>query len=192
MSENTARKPMNSPCKRGHLGERYISSGQCVECNLELARSRDKDSVRAYQREWARADRRSNPEKHRAGARRRYSVNREKVLDSVKAYAARNVEKISERKKKKYASKEYKARRTDSLRRLYGITHDDYERMYRDQDGCCAICSEQHPVLDVDHCHRNGDVRGLLCQKCNKALGLLKDDVGLLQAAADYLRVLKK
>ena len=82
------------------------------------------------------------------------------------------------------------------LKRVYGITLDDYERMHYEQSGLCAICGSEgflmkecHSIkLVVDHCHATGKVRGLLCHNCNRALGLLKDNVPNLQAAINYLR----
>jgi hypothetical protein len=62
------------------------------------------------------------------------------------------------------------------LRRTYGIWLGDYRRLYDEQGGCCAGCGDFHERLHVDHCHRTGRVRGLLCRVCNLALGRLRDD----------------
>ena len=83
-----------------------------------------------------------------------------------------------------------KLHRWAKLKQSYGVTPDKYEEMYRAQGGKCAICAstcDRHKHLSVDHCHTTGKVRGLLCQKCNVALGQLQDDPQLLRAAADYL-----
>lgn len=72
----------------------------------------------------------------------------------------------------------------------YGITPDDYHRAFRAQGGACAICrtpAENDIALHVDHCHRTGDVRGLLCQPCNHGIGLLKDSPTTLRRALRYL-----
>jgi hypothetical protein len=65
-------------------------------------------------------------------------------------------------------------KRANWLRR-YNITPDEFDMMYQDQEGCCAIClrhqSELEGTLCVDHCHRTGEVRGLLCNGCNLLLG---------------------
>jgi hypothetical protein len=60
------------------------------------------------------------------------------------------------------------------LRRNYGITSSEYDRMLLDQGGCCALCGNKPKgkiALHVDHCHKTGKVRKLLCVKCNMALG---------------------
>lgn len=78
-------------------------------------------------------------------------------------------------------------RREASLRAAYGIGVEDYERMYAEQEGCCAICATYLSSLVVDHCHTTGRVRGLLCTHCNVALGGFRDRADLLHAAASYL-----
>lgn len=72
----------------------------------------------------------------------------------------------------------------------YRITEKDYLDLLRQQDGVCAICGS-YPTprrrLVVDHDHESGAVRGLLCPSCNAGVGMLKDDVAVLQSAISYL-----
>ena len=81
--------------------------------------------------------------------------------------------------------------RDNFLRRTYGITAEDYDVMYADQDGSCAICKTHQLELDrtlfVDHCHETGNVRGLLCSQCNSGLGMFKDNTQALLDAVEYL-----
>ena len=77
--------------------------------------------------------------------------------------------------------------KSGTLLRLYGITIDTYESLVQQQAGKCAICNEIPTKLYVDHCHDSGVVRGLLCMKCNAALGLFKDKQSNLRSALDYL-----
>lgn len=80
------------------------------------------------------------------------------------------------------------AERERHLVRKYGVTQADYERMLAEQSGCCAICKKsQSRSLDVDHCHKTGRVRGLLCTNCNRLVGHAGDSPEILRAAADYL-----
>ena len=83
--------------------------------------------------------------------------------------------------------------RRDLFRR-YGITYEDYTGLQTKQDHKCAICgspeagnSRTNGKLFVDHCHTSGKVRGLLCSKCNHAIGLLNDDTDLLRKSIKYL-----
>lgn len=89
-------------------------------------------------------------------------------------------------------------RRRLQIMAAYGLTPADYDRMLAEQNGVCAICKQPETTVDprskrpyvrlpVDHDHATGRVRGLLCHRCNRAIGLLKDDIDLLKAAAAYL-----
>ena len=62
------------------------------------------------------------------------------------------------------------------------------EKIYDKQKGKCPLCLNFEEVLHVDHCHKSGKVRGLLCTRCNKGLGHHKDDVEILKKAIKYLR----
>jgi len=84
------------------------------------------------------------------------------------------------------------------LTRNYGITYGDYQRMLEEQGGRCKLCNGDGFVMDknkhklklvVDHCHKTGAVRGLLCHNCNRGLGLFKDNHNTLQSAIEYLKV---
>ena len=71
----------------------------------------------------------------------------------------------------------------------YGITLDDYNRMFSEQNGCCAICGTHQldEVLNLDHNHDTNEVRELLCSDCNWALGHAKEDIRRLQNMIQYL-----
>lgn len=88
--------------------------------------------------------------------------------------------------RKKYDEEHPGHKRDKYLRRTYGISSEDFESMLRDQGNACAICGNGGE-LHVDHCHASGQVRGLLCGSCNRALGLFKDNTGGLRKAIDYL-----
>ena len=68
------------------------------------------------------------------------------------------------------------------------ITNEEYESKYAKQEGKCSICKESFDSLCVDHNHDTGEIRGLLCKKCNLGLGNLKDSLELLRNAIDYLK----
>jgi hypothetical protein len=70
----------------------------------------------------------------------------------------------------------------------YGITIEEYVSMYNNRDGHCDICTDWFESLVVDHDHETGEVRGLLCFKCNLAIGMLDDNIGNLHRAIDYLK----
>lgn len=81
--------------------------------------------------------------------------------------------------------------RNKQLRLYYNIDNSEYETRLAQQGGVCAICSQPPSStsrrLHVDHDHRTGKVRGILCSKCNRGLGLFNDSQILLTAARSYL-----
>lgn len=87
------------------------------------------------------------------------------------------------------------AQRGNRIRHLsrYGLSVADYDRMLTAQKGRCAICDRKKLTarsrrLAVDHCHKSGRVRGLLCLACNSALGLLSESAERCEAMARYIR----
>lgn len=81
------------------------------------------------------------------------------------------------------------------LRKKYGITLEWYREQLSKQSNVCAICKQPEKAvirgkvisMPVDHCHKTGKPRGLLCTKCNRGLGLFSDNVDVLKAAIQYL-----
>ncbi len=78
------------------------------------------------------------------------------------------------------------------LKLQYGIDYKTYEQLLNDQNGCCALCGTDVPGrgyanFAVDHNHKTGEVRGLLCYHCNLGLGHFKDSPGLIKRAIQYL-----
>lgn len=88
-----------------------------------------------------------------------------------------------------YAHKHPAQRGAIWRKHAYGLSEQEWHALYRRQKGCCAICRKPEPinVLNVDHDHETNEVRGLLCGRCNKALGYLYDRTELLVRAQRYL-----
>jgi hypothetical protein len=83
-----------------------------------------------------------------------------------------------------------RTRRNVRLKREFGITVDDYEVLFKKQNGRCAICRGKplkNKNLCIDHCHETGAIRGLLCFNCNTGLGHFRDNMNLLNSAQKYL-----
>lgn len=86
---------------------------------------------------------------------------------------------------RKCTSKQFNAAR---LKRKYGITVQDYNHMLELQGGVCAICGGTNfKTFAVDHNHVTGRVRGLLCDNCNRGLGILGDSIKSIQIVLQYL-----
>ena len=88
--------------------------------------------------------------------------------------------------------------RDNHLKKRYGLAPEDLERMLRDQDNKCCICGQEiflhgssvdkNKIAHVDHDHKTGKVRGLLCDSCNTGLGRFRDNPEYLLKAASYLK----
>ena len=104
---------------------------------------------------------------------------RKKANARNKKWKDKNREKVLEYKKKHYLENKDKyitIERDRQYKKRYGISLEDYDRMYASQDGKCAICfsevaGKHGQFFAVDHCHQSLKVRGLLCIKCNSRLG---------------------
>ena len=87
-------------------------------------------------------------------------------------------------------------RRRKRLKISYKITTTIYEKMLTDQNGKCAICgktknqtqSGKEIPFGIDHCHKTGQIRGLLCNKCNSAIGFFEDRIPYMELGIAYLR----
>jgi hypothetical protein len=115
-----------------------------------------------------------------------YLSGREKQGASLKAYFAA----MEPNARRQYRRKSY-------LKSKYGLTMDQYDEMVSAQDGVCMVCRRPESAVDprtgsprrlaVDHCHKTGNVRDLLCVLCNTAIGKAGDDPVRLRELADYL-----
>jgi hypothetical protein len=79
-------------------------------------------------------------------------------------------------------------RRGYALKQKYGLSLAEYDTMMNEQNGGCAICGANTNRLHVDHNHKTGKLRGLLCSNCNTSLGKFKDDVQILKKAITYIK----
>jgi len=105
-------------------------------------------------------------------------------------YRRANRDKINA-KKRQWLKDNPEKQRAYNLKRLYGLTMDEYGALLIKQSYRCAICGNQftqNTLINVDHCHVTRKVRGLLCQTCNNGLGCFKNSPCLLQSAIIYLQ----
>ncbi len=128
-----------------------------------------------------------DPIRKAAHRRRRNAKRRQNRQDNP------DLARINDRKWHAFRDKNkvYQVSRQWRMRRYYGICKKIFEEMIEQQSGLCAICcAPMHPKNTcIDHNHQNGQVRGLLCQLCNRAIGCLRDSVALTFHASKYLEV---
>lgn len=107
-----------------------------------------------------------------------------------KKYWEKNKEKILERLRKKRLSLSKKELQAIHLKQTYNMTLADYDQLLEAQDGMCVICSEPPSVqrLFVDHNHETGEIRGLLCPRCNMLTGFVETYYHLLPNLLQYIK----
>jgi hypothetical protein len=144
---------------------------ECTRLDARVWRSKNLKRARARSRQWSKE-------------------NRQRANEYLRDWNAKNPERASEHARKAYL-KSKRDRRDKNLRHFYGITIAEYEEMARRQDGRCAICSRPpgKKPLAVDHDHRTGEVRALLCSSCNLAIGAFRDSPAAMRNAIAYVSV---
>jgi hypothetical protein len=122
-----------------------------------------------------------------------YLENRTHILKAVKKWATNNKEKHNINSKNSYnrSPEVYKKIRVKRLKVKYNLTLEQYNKMLKDQDMKCAIChvdqSELVRSLAVDHDHKTGRVRGLLCINCNTLIAMADDSIRILDSYKEYI-----
>lgn len=126
-------------------------------------------------------DKNRSPREDRASYHRKwYKKNKARIRKIARVYARQHPEKNT----------------SSRLKTVFGITLDEYNDMLKSQDERCAICGRHYTEasrdkrrLAVDHDHKTGRIRGLLCTNCNGAIGRFSDSVELMSKAIEYLNL---
>lgn len=156
-------------CKQGRLGRCKV----CKEAEVRIRRANNPQKFKDYQNKHNR-----KRKKERAAW---YLENKERLAIEHRNYYNRSKEKTKARE----------------LKKSYNITLDQYLKMLLEQDNKCAICKRPEKAihfqtkevrrLAVDHCHKTGSVRDLLCSSCNRGIGSFEDNIEFLTKAIEYL-----
>lgn len=125
-----------------------------------------------------------------------YYKNKERHLKRFKDYYITNKTRLDKINMDYYMKNKIsikKNTRNRDLKKLYGITLNDFNKMIETQDHKCKMCFSSFLNTDsknicVDHCHCCGKIRGIIHRKCNIVLGLANDKISILQGAIDYLK----
>lgn len=160
-------KPLSEFCKRPDVKSGFAS--HCKTC----------------QREWRTANRNALL----AQKKQYYDSNRDQIAQRKRQRYEANRDELLERQRQRYAVDPERFR-WHEMRRRYGISKAKYDALFTAQGGLCAICRAACTTgrsLAVDHDHKTGRVRGLLCANCNFGLGKFRDSSALLSAAINYL-----
>lgn len=147
---------------------------KCAECSVPLAGSPLKKYCNTLCA--GRHYRKNHRESYLRSQHKHYRLHPEAKKKSGKAYYAANREKVIARIEE------------SRIKRRYGITQEQRAALLLAQDGACAICSRTDRLLCIDHCHKSGKVRALLCRQCNLILGAAADSTAVLDRAIAYLK----
>lgn len=129
--------------------------------------------------------------------RKWYWEHRDQRRAAIRSYEQRNKEKLKEYRKKWVATAGREWSYSREIQSLYNISLVEYNHLLEAQEGLCGICRRAQNWRSrwgsmkrrfcVDHDHKTGKVRGLLCDRCNLGLSKFDDEVGFLRAAVAYL-----
>ena len=181
----------------------------CTKCNVSkpeaefYSKKAGRKGRRAYCKKCTSEASRSYNIKHNKQMRERSKLYRATNKDKISAYYSTNKDKHNNARNVKRQTSDGKKRRQAEQRRYrlktYGLTISAFDKLFKGQNGKCAICglelvdendkgrkvSNAYPR--IDHCHETGKIRGLLCNRCNIAMGTFEDDIELLGNAVAYL-----
>jgi len=148
---------------------------QCIECSKQINKQWEINELKKIKQH-----------------KKQYHLDHvEKEKQYRKQLYLNNPEKYKQVTKQQYQNNPKKAKEYQ-LKLKYNLTSEQYDEMFKKQNGCCAICNKHQSKLkhnlSVDHSHDSGKVRGLLCHNCNLAIGLLNDDSKLTNKATQYLK----
>lgn len=189
-------------CSRCHESKAFSEFGRdcttrsgfyssCKPCKKTANKTCKRDPAKA--KAWRDANYARNKDKINNARKERYATDpeyRAHTISKVMEYHWENAEEIYARRRKEVSKR--RARRLAK----YGLTKADYFRILAEQGGGCKTCGATENGLgkygeprdfDVDHCHTRNVVRGLLCNQCNQAIGLMNDDSKRSQKITDYL-----
>jgi hypothetical protein len=179
------------PCAAGHLAERYVSNGGCIEClNLRNAKKAAADPGYAYAKtkEW----RAKNHDLVAAQAQRYRQKHPENIRAIQSKYRVTHLEEIRTRDKENKRRLRQAYPEAERARQKRWAEKRDLARELdagREKPPHCEVCGDTNTRIVFDHDHATGKFRGWLCDRCNKTLGHVKDTPDLLRKLADYLEV---
>lgn len=174
-------------CKNGHIAARYTKGGTCSFCiRIRNAKKRGV-IVNSYNDAMAYAI--ANQVRKSAHSEGQITYVPSKPCKNghfIRWVSSNNCVECDKEMRIKYALTKKERR----IEKTYGMTVGEHKAMFDKQGGMCLICNRSHSdrfEMHVDHCHKTLRVRGLLCQRCNQAIGLFCEDPSVMMAAAEYV-----
>ena len=147
----------------------------CIDCEVKID-SRGKRCKTCYDL-WRESTKTERAQKFKEYQKEWYEENKERLITKG-VERTRNLPKDT--------------RKSYIIKSKYGIDIFRFKEMLKESNNKCTVCGKEHSdelPLNIDHDHKTGEVRGLLCKKCNYGLGFFGDDINLLNNAIKYLKV---
>ena len=155
-----------------NLANKDKLSNSCKSCS-KIYYELNKERIKKQHQKWAEA----NKEKIKEYHKNRYIENRDAIILQHKLYIEKNRDNLDFKR----------SRLKTRLRYKYNLSLSEYENLLNQQNHSCAICGEKVKLV-VDHNHTTNEVRGLLCNLCNRAIGGFKENINNLKNAITYLK----
>lgn len=188
MSDKEDTTPGSQPTPKPSRGEerkaKRLAYNRQYHENLS---EEQKEKARLRAKVWYEA----NKERHREARRAWYEANKERKKAAQKAWNEANKERLLAKDKAWRDANRFRISAVQACRK-YKLKREEYDAMLRECNGRCRVCKS--PFSDiygcrpcVDHCHKTGAVRGILCSSCNLTIARANDDPKILRACARYL-----
>lgn len=160
---------------------------KCIECGAVFEKHRGKNlycSKRCSLKYWLKNNREWTREYVRGKSKERNARRRQEYKDNIEV-----------REKIKMQAREYirknPLKKFEYSLRKYGLTLNEYEQILESQSNKCPVCEKTFRMkreIHVDHCHKTGKTRGIICESCNMGLGKFYDNIEYLENAIKYLK----
>lgn len=158
-----------------HPDRKAEARGKCRECYFKEYYATNKERISQRAKKWYRDVGKADWETY-------YTNNRDRIVERQRQYREKNKAIINAKQNINY------------YRYKYGLSIEEVDKLVADQNNMCAGCQVVFTELlypCVDHCHTTNKVRGILCNPCNMALGIIKDNPETLRRLANYLEGIK-
>lgn len=184
-----------SDSEKQYKRQYYLDNRDKILKKIKEFNLKNKDYIREYKKQYFI----NNFDAIKDWKRNYYLNNKHNIREKHRKYYINNYSKVraiqTAYKQNESVRKHAKIYQANwGLQKNFGLTIDDYNQILKKQNGVCAICFKKSEKakgrwgkLYVDHCHKTGKIRGLLCNRCNLGLGHFEDSPELLFSATNYL-----
>jgi len=173
------------------IKKRYLEKREEILAYFRKRYLKNKTRIKEINKKWAS----KNKEKIKAIKKRYRIKNKEKIRKDGRKYYRKHKKQYYQYRKKWRKNNPQKIKE-EKLRLKFKMSIEDYNNLLKNQNNRCGICNEKFDLKNynkpnypnVDHCHKTGKIRGILCSRCNSGLGSFHDDQSVLDSAVLWLK----